>query len=264
VGGLALFSLLMVEWWLTLKPIYDFMVTQTSDPGKKFAAAGPAWYYHGIAILGLFIASLLIANTISLFIEGARKRAEARGENFGVALWSLITKARSQSGGYLVHIGMGIILIGLIGSAMYVRDQTFMVQDKPGTQFTMADYTFTYQGVKDDTLANGNTTSLMTLAVARGGKQLGIIKPGSTTFAATQQNRLDAKVFSEPLRDIFVVFEGASGTTLVVNVKINPLIWMSWLGFIILLLGTALACWPKPGGRELASVKARPRRARTA
>jgi cytochrome c-type biogenesis protein CcmF len=262
VGAAVLLALLVAEWWNTLRPIYDFMITQTTDPGKKFAASGPAWYYHGIALLGFFVASLLIANTVSLFIEGARKRAEARGESFGAALWSLVTKARSQTGGYLAHIGMGFILIGLIGSAMYVQDQRFMVQDKVGTQFTMADYTFTYQGVDNATLPNGNTTSVMTLDVSRGGKKLGIINPGSTTFIATQQNRLDAKVFSEALRDIFVVFEGASGDTLVVNVKINPLIWASWLGFIILLFGTAVACWPKRGARELATVK--PRRAKAA
>jgi cytochrome c-type biogenesis protein CcmF len=157
---------------------------------------------------------------------------------------------------------MGIILIGLIGSAMYVQDQTFMVQDKAGTQFKMADYTFTYQGRENTTLANGNTNEKLVLTVSRGGRQLGTIKPGNTTFATTQQNRLDAKVFSEPLRDIFVVFQGSSGNTLVVNVKINPLIWFSWAGFIILLLGTVLAVWPKRDARELTPVKGR--RAKTA
>jgi cytochrome c biogenesis factor len=59
---------------------------------------------------------------------------------------------------------------------------------------------------------------------------------------------------SEPLRDVFVVFQGNSGESLVVNVKINPLIWFTWGGFILLLLGTALAAWPKPGGRDLTAV----------
>ena len=197
------------------------------------------------------MASVLIANTLGLFVEGARKRAEARGENFLSALWSIVTKARTQSGGYIAHIGMGVILIGLVGSAMFVQDQTFMVNDTPGTTFSMADYSFTYQGTVHTAQPNGNTNDQITLAVARGGHQIGTITPGQTNFAATQQNRLDAKVFSEPLRDIFVVFQGGSGNTLVVNVKINPLIWFSWSGFILLLLGTTLAVWPKGGGREL-------------
>ena len=261
-GAAIIFLLLVAEWVTTLKPIYDFMVAQTSEPARKFLIAGPPWYYHALAIVGFLVASVLISNMLWLFIDSAIKRAQSREENFFAALWSIVTKARSQSGGYIVHIGMGIIMIGLIGSAMYVQDQTFMVKDQVGTTFKMADYTFTYQGVDEATLANGNTTSKMKLAVSRGGRQLGVITPGMTNFTATQQNRLDAKVFSEPLRDIFVVFQGGSNGQLVVNVKINPLIWFSWGGFIILLLGTVLAVWPKPGGRELTSVKTQPKRAR--
>jgi cytochrome c-type biogenesis protein CcmF len=260
IGAAILFIALVAEWATTLKPIYDFMITQDTDPGKKFQIAGAAWYYNGLALLGFLVASVLIANTISLFIEGARKRSQARGENFFSALWSIVTKARTQSGGYLAHIGMGVILIGLIGSAMFVQDQTFMVNSTPGTTFKMADYTFTYQGTEDTTLPNGNTNQTIKLAVARGGNRLGVITPGQTNFVTTQQNRLDAKVFSEALRDIFVVFQGSSGDTLVVNVKINPLIWFSWTGFILLLLGTALAAWPKRGG-ELTSTTVRPKRA---
>ena len=65
--------------------------------------------------------------------------------------------ARTQSGGYIAHIGMGVILIGLVGSAMFVQDQTFMVNDKVGTTFHMADYSFKYQGANHATLPNGNT-----------------------------------------------------------------------------------------------------------
>jgi cytochrome c-type biogenesis protein CcmF len=251
-----IFIALVAEWGLTLKPIYDFMITQATDPGAKFVNAGPAWYYHALALLGFLVASVLIANTLGLFFDGAQKRAQARGESFVVALWSIVSKARTQSGGYVAHIGMGVILIGLIGSAMYVQDQTFMVNNKPGTTFSMADYTFTYQGTTHTVLPNGNTNDKVNLSVARGGNKLGTITPGQTNFVSTQQNRLDAKVFSEPLRDIFVVFQGGSGNNLVVNVKINPLIWFSWIGFMLLLFGTALAAWPKRGGRELAGVSA--------
>jgi cytochrome c-type biogenesis protein CcmF len=220
----------------------------------KFVQAGPSWYYNGLAIFGLLVASLVIANTIGLFVDGARKRAEARDEGFFAALWSIVTKARTQSGGYITHIGMGVILIGLVGSAMFVQDQTFTVADTPGTTFTMADYTFTYQGGNDTTLANGNTVSKIKLDVTRGGKHVGTIQPGMTNFVTTQQNRLDAKVFSEPLRDIFVVFQGSQNGSITINVKINPLIWFSWVGFILLLLGTTLAMWPKRGAHLLQAV----------
>ena len=165
--------------------------------------------------------------------------------------------ARTQSGGYLTHIGMGIILIGLVGSAMFVLDQTYTVPVKQGSTFQVDQYTFTYQGDKRETLANGNNKTNIILAVSRNGRPVGTITPGQTEFVAQQQTRLDAKVLSEPLRDIFVVFQGVQNEEAVINVKINPLIWFSWGGFILMMLGTVLAMWPKKGAR-LVAAPARP------
>ena len=251
VGALGIFGLLMIDYVQTLLPIYRRMVVMTSTAGQKMANAGPAWYYSAIAVVGLFTASLVIATTISLFVGGARKRAEARGESFGAALWNILTKARSQSGGYLAHIGIGIILIGLIGSAMYVYDNTYTIKNSPGQTIKIDQYTLTYQGADSKTLANGNQVTNLKLDVSVGGRKIGSIHPGQTVFATTQQTRTDAQVLSEPLRDIFVTLQGSDANGLTINVKINPLIWFSWGGFIVLLLGGALATWPKAGARPV-------------
>ena len=253
IAAVVIGGLLMLDYVKTLKPIYDTMVKLGNEPGLKLAAAGPSWYYNGLGIAGLLVGALLISTTIGLFIEGARKRAAARGESLGGALWSIITKARSQSGGYLAHIGMGIILIGLVGSAMFVMDQTYTIPDTPGSTFTVDQYVFSYAGVNDVTLPNGDTVSTLKLNVTRDGKSIGTVDPGMTQFAVQQQTKLNAKVLSEPLRDIFVVFQGAENGKLTINVKINPLISFAWGGFLLLMIGTALAAWPKAGG-ELRAV----------
>ena len=93
----AIFAALLVEWWLVLRPIYDFMVAQGGRGAADFLAFGPSWIYHGLAILGLMAASLIIANGVWLFVEGSRRRAAARGESIGAAFWHIVTKARTQS-----------------------------------------------------------------------------------------------------------------------------------------------------------------------
>ena len=72
--------------------------------------------HHLLAIVGLLTAGLAIALPIYLFIDGATKRASAKGETFGTALLSIMTKARSQSGGYLTHLGMGFLIAGLFST----------------------------------------------------------------------------------------------------------------------------------------------------
>ncbi|HSK46580.1 MAG TPA: cytochrome c biogenesis protein CcsA [Coriobacteriia bacterium] len=256
----AIFVALLAEWYFALRPIYDFMVSQGGKGAAGFLSFGPSFIYHGLAILAFFAAALIIANGIWLFVEGSRKRAAAKGENVFASFWAILTKARTQSGGYLSHIGIGIILIGLVGSAMYVRDVKTLLPDAEGQRFEVSDYSFTYQGISDEQQANGDIESVATFAVSRNGKQLGTVTPGLTQFARQGQTRLNAAVLSEPLRDIFMVWEGnqesaTGGQELSINVKINPLIWFAWGGFALLMLGALLAAWPKrTAGRALEPV----------
>ncbi len=125
--------------------------------------------------------------------------------------------------------------------------------NKVGESFTVAEYTFTFQGLKDTAQPNGDTKSNAVFLVKRDGRELGTIDPGMTFFANRpegQNRRLDAAVLPEPLRDIFIVWQGNQNDqtgqeVLSMNVKINPLIWFSWAGFFILMLGSALAAFPK-------------------
>ncbi|TLM97801.1 MAG: cytochrome C assembly protein, partial [Actinobacteria bacterium] len=156
IGALVLFGLLVAEWWVNLRPIYRDMVALGGETARKFTAFGPEIVYDIISVLGLLASSLIIATAVSLFIEGARKRSAARSENFFASLGNIIFKARTQSGGYIAHIGIGLILIGLIGSAMYVRDVRLNVPDKAGATFDVSNYKFTYVNTTDKQLPNGD------------------------------------------------------------------------------------------------------------
>ena len=202
------------------------------------AGAGPRWYYNGIGVLGLLAASLLIATTTSLFIDGAQKRAAARGESFGAALWNILTKARTQSGGYLAHIGIGIILIGLVGSAMYVHDNN--VHD-PATsrarRSRSTSYTFTLHGRRTpSTLANGNQVDTLNLDVHARRPQGRHDHAGPDDVRRAPSRRaLDAASSPSRCATSSSSMQQADETGITINVKINPLIWFAWGGFILLL-----------------------------
>lgn len=261
VVAVVLIGLLSAEWYLNLRPIYDAEIAAGTENTRKLLSWGSSAIYHGIGILGLIAGALIISTTVFLFIEGARKRAASKGESMGTALSNIMFKARTQSGGYLSHIGIGIIMIGLVGSSMYVRDVRTTIPDQPGTEMTVEDYTFVYQGVDQVQKENGDVEFTSNWEVKRDGESLGTISPGQTQFARQQQTRLNADVLSEPLRDIFVVFEGVDETgNLSMNVKINPLIWFAWGGFGLLMIGSALAAIPRsrPTLEPVPSQKGRP------
>lgn len=239
VSTVLLSIALLWIWFSILFPIF-----------KRSAAAGSSFMTfvtNAEGIVGLIVAAFAVSTAVSLFIEGARTRAAAKGTSFGGSLWHILTRSRSQSGGYLTHIGIGIILIGLVGSAMFVDTYNFKMADQAGSTFEVPGYRFTYEGFTDKTRANGDVATTLNFALTKNGKPAGTVSPGQIKFARQQQTKNNAAVRSVWLRDLYVTFEGADPATgeLQINVKVNPLIWFAWIGFAIMLLGTTLAVWPK-------------------
>jgi cytochrome c-type biogenesis protein CcmF len=250
---------LLYEWWANLAPNYA-----AQNPTAPAFTAG---VHNAEAIAGLLVGAFAVSTALFLFIDGARKRSAARDEGFFHALWQIMSKARSQTGGYITHLGVGIILIGLVGSAMFVRDIKLTVPVKPGASVEAGGYTLVFKSVEQNTLPNGDVDTKAIFAVNRNGKTVGTLEPGQLAYAVQGQTRLNASVVSEPLRDVFVALEGQDENQLSLNVKINPLIWFTWVGFAILLLGTTVALWPRgaaaralpandPGGSKTGGKKA--------
>ncbi|GAB4276640.1 MAG: heme lyase CcmF/NrfE family subunit [Coriobacteriia bacterium] len=240
LGITAVLSVALLAFWATdLRPTF---VAEHPD-----ATSIQAFWHNVWAPLGLIVAAFAVAVPLFLFWQGAKKRSEARGEPFATALFNLFAKARQQSGGYLTHLGVGIILMGLIGSGMwFVRDVKTVLPDTPGQSFEVLDYTFTYQGLREETKPNGDVETYADFQVTKGGRDKGVISPSILFHAVQNQTTLHVDIIEEPLRDVFFIFEGTDQTgNISVNVKVNPLIWFAWAGFIILNIGTVIAVWPK-------------------
>ena len=74
------------------------------------------------------------------------------------------------------------------------------------------------------------------------GAYLGHVAPSVQLDAMTQQTKLNASVLGSPLEDLFVVYRGVSEDgQLSMDVRVNPLISFTWVGFALLMVGTAIA-----------------------
>jgi cytochrome c-type biogenesis protein CcmF len=243
VGGSVLAAGLLAIWATVLLPNYT-----VSGKGLAALAGIQAPLDHIESIIGLIVAGFAIALPIYLFIDGSRKRAAAKGESAFSSFGSILTKARTQSGGYITHLGIGIVLIGLIGSSMYVKDVQFTMPNQPGATQQVGEYQLVFKGVTSQTLSNGDVEQTVAVDLLKGGALVESLSPRVTQLAnraESQSTRLNAAVHSEILRDVFVAFQSGDNTGLTFDVKINPLISWAWAGFILLILGTALASWPR-------------------
>lgn len=259
IGALVLFALFMAIFVLELLPHYQDNMAQDPRQAAQLSAAGPALYYHGMAILGFLIAAFVIAVSLYLIVLGIRARMKNADENFFAATVQLFRRAPAQAGGYLAHLGMGIILVGLIGSSMYVMDRTYALPAQTGAQLEIAGYELSYDDMDQEELANGDFLYTARFHVTHDGRDRGDITPTITVpITAGQQgmNKLDASVQTTAMEDLFVVFQGLNADgSYSVNVKVNPLILYVWIGFGVLVLGTVFAMLPRRAQPDLATVE---------
>lgn len=240
VAGLVLFG-------TKLMPTYSAILTDGGSAADALAEQGPAVYYFALTIVALAAISLLIATSAYLLVRGVRARMRNKGEGAPAAAFNLFRRSPAQAGGYLCHLGIAIAALGLVGSMMYVRDVTVSLAGEKGESVQVGGYVLTLTDTERYADSQDNEVMRVELDVAdEQGSLMGHVAPSMKVAAATSQSTLDAAVLTRPLEDLFVAFQGLNADgTLSINVKVNPLILLTWAGGAISTLGIALAFAPR-------------------
>ena len=240
--ALALFVVLVVYFVLRLNPAYDATIAAGGSTAEAVLEQGPAFYYKGLTLVGFAVASLLLMNAVFMAIRQH--------------------KSTSALGGAISHVGMAVILIGLIGSSMYVTEKVGYLpfgEESAETPevFVINEYELTYADQSISQLPNGDAVYEVTFDVSKEGAYLGQITPNVQLVATTQQQKLNAAVISFPMEDLFVVYRGTSmnGKMLSLDVRVNPLISCVWVGFFILMAGMAVSIFGRRAPRKLDTKK---------
>lgn len=254
VCAAVVFALLMVYFATTLLPAYDATIAQGGAAAEGLAAEGPAWYYNGLAVVGFAVASLLLFTTLALIVRTAQQRVKATGANPVATLAGLFAGNAARFGGYAAHLGMAVILVGLIGSSMYVTERTGYLPYAEGSEggsapvaepFVVDDYELRLASSDIGESEDGSTITYRigfdVYDVATGAYR-GYVEPSVELDVASQQTKLNAAVLGSPTEDLFVVYRGVNDEgALSLDVRVNPLIGFVWAGFGVLALGTAVA-----------------------
>ena len=249
IFALVLFAVLMVYFVTTLYPAYQATLAVGDSNAQGLANEGPVWYYNGLAVVGFAVASLLFFNTLFMIGRAVRARSKNTGSNPVASFFTLLVKNSSRFGGYIAHLAMSIILVGLIGSSMYVTETVqyvnFDEEANTADSFTVDDYELRYTDSSVDEINNGEDylyTVQFDVYDVNSGAYLGHVAPSVQLDAMTQQTKLNASVLGSPLEDLFVVYRGVSEDgQLSMDVRVNPLISFTWVGFGLLMVGTAIA-----------------------
>ena len=206
--------------------------------GVAFAFGFRNFYALICLVLSVFV-TLTIA---SEFYRGARVIASRDGANVITAMGDLTMRNTRRYGGYVVHFGMVLIFIGIMGSAF---NQDVQKEMAAGDTISIGSYTIVCQNF--DSTANDNyQAERATLEVLRNGKSQMMMYPERRTYLASQVTETMVANQSTPLRDLYLVYAGRSPETgkPVIHAYLNPLVKWIWFGGIVVVLGTGLAMLP--------------------
>jgi cytochrome c-type biogenesis protein CcmF len=174
--------------------------------------------------------------------RGMRVR-HRHGEPYIFALYMLFVRYRQRYGGYLVHLGLVMLAVGIIGSNFFQVQQDAVL--KPGQELNVAGYKLIYFGNIDRTYSDVEILTAQ-LQVWHDGQLQQYIYPGSQLYAsfANQPTSL-VSITTFGLTDLYVFLANWNGLSeATIRVFVNPLVPLVWLGGIVMLLGGIICWWP--------------------
>jgi cytochrome c-type biogenesis protein CcmF len=198
-----------------------------------------------IALIGFTLVAFVLCITLYEYWRGARARQKVRGENLLTALGHLAARNRRRYGGYLIHIAMVVMAIGILGIEVYqTQTQRNMAI---GDEVQLAGYTIRYDSFAQFPYADGRLVTRTVLSVLRDGKNLGQIYPRDDTYASGQSVTIPG-LRSTLVDDVYAVlvnWENVSPSQTPFRFYHNPLINWLWIGAFIFVLGYVVAAWPQ-------------------
>ena len=93
------------------------------------------------ALIAYPLFSFVLFTILYEWFRGTRARHRMRAENYLKAFWGLIGANRPRYGGYIVHIGIILLAIGVVGSSVYNVEKEATI--KPGESMIIKNYTLT-------------------------------------------------------------------------------------------------------------------------
>jgi cytochrome c-type biogenesis protein CcmF len=225
-------------------------------PTVTMLVSVPLWLSLGFqsnlwGFIGLLVCGFAFGAVIQFVLRAARRAAGPTG-----SLWSGLGRAlsgsRSRTAAYVVHMGMVLVVAGLLGSTLYKVEQATIINVREGETAGINGYTLTYKGMTESDGQQSSTRAEATFEVSRDGEVVGTVVPHTDVYPMSGA-AVRAVILGQPFEDLFVVtdepFDGES-KTIALRMVVFPLIRWVWIGSIMLCVGAVVSLWPKRRKQE--------------
>ena len=244
---------------LFLTGVGPLIAWRRSSPGllrRQFAlpaAAGMAggllafaWYGRELELYLLMVCALgafVTGTVVQEYTRAIRVRVRKGEENALQAFGSLLRKNQQRYGGYIVHLGVVLVLLGTAGS---VLNEERLENVRPGSEIHIQPYRLRYL-TAEALPAQHYGGAQARIALYRDDQPLAVMLPEKRMYWLEQQPASIPSIHSTLQEDLYVILtalEADGSATL--KVYRNPLVSWIWVGGAVFVLGTLAVMWPHP------------------
>ncbi len=207
-----------------------------------------AGFTEPVSLIGFAVVGLAGVVTVGELVEGTLTRSRRTHEAPLNAFWHLIRLQRRKYGGYLVHVGVVLMAVGIIGTRLYPYEiqQTLQV----GQPFEVGRYTLVYEQFRQE-FVDDHTRSYATVSVYIDGKPVSVLEPRLDDYTSIGQSLTIPALRPMVREDLYLILAGWSdnGDMATFKIVLNVLVNFLWFGGLVFLTGGALALWSRMQSR---------------
>jgi len=206
---------------------------------------------HLGADIVLALAIFVAATIVQEFWRGLRARRATKGEGWGRSFVDLFSRNPRRYGGYLIHLGVVVLLTGVAINASYKIEKRLTVV-AVGQSSQVGGYTVTFEEMlTEDTPERSTVIGIFRIRDADG-KDLGTVRSEKSFYATQEQPSTEVGIRSTPMADIYIILASPNvqERTAAVSYLINPGVYWIWLGGLIVVAGGVIVGWPQRRRRE--------------
>ena len=211
--------------------------------GIVAAAAAFALGVRSLLAALTFATTVFVGVTIGVDFTRATRARLRLGESLLPAMGGLLLRHNRRYGGFVVHLGILLIVLGVMGShAWSVQTETTLHR---GETAELAGYRFRFDGLT--AVEESNHFKVVGAFTVSNGRVLGVLRPAKK-FYPQEQAPIAYVDYRLGLReDLYLVLGdfARDGSQATIKVQVNRLVSWIWIGGVVLTLGALLAILPE-------------------
>jgi len=198
-----------------------------------------------VALLGFWLIAFSLSVTLYEYGRGVVARTRSTGENIALALWRIGGRNHRRYGGYIIHMGLILMGLGIIGIELF-QVQTQVTLQR-GQTLQVENYQVKYDSLAIFDTSEGSNVARAVVEVDQNGSKIAELYPRRDYYYDTQQQITIPGLRSTLKDDLYVIlvdWESVSFDQATFKIYFNPLVAWLWVGSLIFIFGILVAAWP--------------------